>query len=129
MKYLRVTTTSIGEPGRWRWVLQAEFNTRHGFVPAFDPDPGDWLDCAVVAIDEKGLAGALRWNEKSGSLHAGGTWVRRDLRRSGLGQMLWKRALRGMRQAEVTTISRGGRRLVKRLRENFPKVSWITDYA
>lgn len=120
---------SIGEAGRWRWVLQAEFSKRHGFEPAFDPDPGSWLDRAIIAIDSKGLAGGIRWNSKRGVLQAGGTWVRPDLRGSGLGQTLWKKALRGVKQVEVTTISRGGRRLVERLRKNFPKVSWIHEVA
>lgn len=127
MKYVRLTAADEGlAAARWRWVLFAEFDKRYGFVPTqWDDDSDPWTH-TVLAVDELGLAGAFRYTRHpdADELIAGGTWVRPDQRGKGIAQELWKRGLRGVRWVSVTTISAGGRGLVKRMKATFPKITF-----
>lgn len=128
MRILRVTPESTGQAGRLRWVLEAEFDTRYGFTPGFGEKVNDHWDEALVALEDGRVVGALRWDRMPGrGMRAGGTWVAPEKRGSGLARSLWQRALRGKRLVEVTTISRGGRRLVESLKEHYPRTSWVTN--
>lgn len=131
MRILRVTPDSTGTAGRLRYLLEAEFDTGHGFVPAFGTrSRSDAWHCAFVALEGDKVVGCLRYDRSptpSGGLRAGGTWVAPSHRGTGLAKRLWRRALRGQRTVEVTTVSRGGKALVASLREQYPKVSWITN--
>ena len=115
--------------GRLRWLLEADFDTTHGFVPAFGTRPrSDSWHCAFVALEGDKVVGCLRFDRistPSGGLRAGGTWVAPSHRGSGLARKLWRRALRGQRAVEVTTVSKGGKALIESLRKAYPKVSWI----
>jgi hypothetical protein len=118
------------EMQRWEWLLYADFDKRHGFIPRPWGDSSDpWSDC-ILAVDELGLVAAFRYSRQGDArdeIVAGGTWVRPDQRGKGLAQQLWAKSLRGVKWVGVTTISMGGRALVRRLRKEHPKVGFNTN--
>lgn len=130
-RILRVTPKSKGLAGRLRWVLQADFDTLYGFTPHFGEKTNDAWDEALVAVEDGQVVGCLRWDRlptaKMRGMRAGGTWIAPTHRGGGLAKSLWRRALCGIRVVEVTTVSRGGTRLVESLAKGHPKVSWVTN--
>jgi predicted N-acetyltransferase YhbS len=129
VRILRVSPASKGTAGRLRWLLEAEFDTTHGFVPAYGTrSKSDGWHQAFVAVDGDKVVGCLRYDRittPSGGLRAGGTWVAPSHRGTGLAKRLWRRALRGQGTVEVITVSRGGKALIESLRRQYPKVAWI----
>lgn len=129
MRVFRVRQGSKGRAGRYRWVLWADFDRKLGFVPQAPTTPGQVNDAwseALVAVDELGVAGVLRYDkyDDTDEMRAGGTWIRPDHRGKGLAGTLWKSALRGIKWVQVTTVSAGGRALVKSLKVKYPRVGW-----
>lgn len=108
--------TAIGHP-------DTEFNVRHGFRPAGDFD-------AVLAFSKGKLVGAFRAGQlEGGLLWAGGTWVAKEYRGAGLAMRMWQRMLRETKptRVNVTTITRGGKRLVAALKRKYPRITWAHD--
>ncbi len=99
---------------------EGEFSVRRGFAK------GAYL--AVLAYEAGKLVGAFRayWQTTPSTLEAAGTWVAPSHRRAGLARKLWARMLRETRprSVEVMTISRGGARLVRALKQRYPKIRW-----
>lgn len=124
MKVFRVRPDSKGKPRPYRWVLYADFDRKLGLIPVCGGDENEPWTEALVAVDELGVAAVLRYDKTDAELLAGGTWVRLDRRGQGLAGTLWRSALRGVTRVQVTTVSAGGRGLVRRLKAQFPKVGW-----
>lgn len=99
---------------------QSEFHKRKGF------ESGAYF--VVLAREGQRMVGAFRaFTEVTpGTIHAGGTWVDPEHRGTGLALRLWARMIRELRPGTVvvTTISRGGARLVKALKKRHPKLKW-----
>lgn len=130
MKVLRVKPDSSGLAKRLRWVLEADFSVKHGLVPSFGERVNAHWDEALVVYEAGQVRAVLRYDRvktPGGGLLAGGTWVAPELRGQGVALDLWKRALRGHRTVEVTTVSRAGKALVQSLRQRYPHVSWVTN--
>jgi hypothetical protein len=96
-------------------------------------DAWEFLDCladddathVVEARNGRQLVGWLRVTKtRGGLLYAQGTWVSAVYRRQGIAQQLWGRALKALKPKviEVSTVSEGGRALVRRLRDQHPHV-------
>ena len=81
----------------------------------------------VVAYDGPEIVGCFRaWTCPNETLQAGGTWVARTHRSKGLALRMWRRMLKETQPVAVTvsTISRGGARLVAALKRKFPRIEW-----
>lgn len=105
----------------------SEFSTRAGFMPS---GTGCEDYDAVFAFEGKQMVGAFRgWREGRGVFCAGGTWVSREHRGTGLATKMWARMLREVapKRVDVATISRAGTGLVAALKRKFPRIEWEHD--
>ena len=86
---------------------------------------------AVVAYEGGVLVGFFRYTVTKTArwaryLIAGGTWVAAKMRRRRIALGMWERAIEKSRPqiVDVCTVSRGGEKLVKRLRTLHPTIRW-----
>lgn len=82
---------------------------------------------AIVATHRKNTVGFLRYEFQRGTFHAYGTWVSIKMRGRSIALSLWIKSLKHFKPKKVivTTVSRKGQKLVKRLQKMYPKINWV----
>lgn len=87
---------------------------------------------AVIATCKGKLVGFFRYTDgRHNELRASGTYVDPRYRGKNLGIRMWSTALqcRKPKFVRVVTTSRGGRKLVGRLKQKFPKINFVHSHS
>lgn len=102
----------------------------HGAARRFFKDvlPKGTSDGAVIARANRQTVGWLRytWDARHRTLSALGTWCEPEYRGGRVAEAVWKRAMRTFcpKRVEVTTVTRGGRRLMTSIARTFANVTF-----
>lgn len=86
----------------------------------------DPCEAAILATVDGELVGFIRFGTYRRVVYALGTWVSRKHRGQGIAGWMWGRLLKKYPayRIEVTTISRQGSRLVRALKQKYPRRNW-----